>query len=563
MLSSVTKMAVKSLQVRFTIASHRFLDFLRRIGIIKKHGSNGAKNIFAVLGALIVVGIKFFHIFCYIAFLLLSGAIIGQIMSLGGLETFLDSENMLQGFSMERTISGTLIVWFFISFIAGLFGVRSITAGSRNHINDETMISYFYADPATYAKSQIFIDRTTEFIIYLPLILVAFNIASLPMWGVFPVLVMLTSFRLVGEVVNLWLFKHTGRHFGYGVLYTLGYILYIPAFIAPFFLAMPDLAVVLFDPITIAIAILPGFLALIYIKKYRLFGELLRDKIHRNDLDVSTKATSYNTGFSGLNFKDAQKWSKNIRTEGLSDEKYSKKDGFAYMNAIFFDRQKRFFTGKLLKRILIISVPLVAFTVLFIVNPFFASFDEARDTYIRFFTLTPAFFAIVYIASMGRVVTASVFTNCDVEMLNYPCYRTRESILSSFKTRFLTTLKYNTIVTAVMSICLLSVLTALFRGMDFLHAFVFFALLMCLGVFFSFNDLFLYYTFQPYDSDGKSNNVVYAVINILVGLIAYLSYQLSIDLFIYSGAMAVITVAYLIVGLYLLKTLAPKNFKLN
>jgi len=563
MPGAVIKMAVDSLQVRFTISSHRFLDLLRRLGVIKEHGSNEAKNVFAVLGVIIVVGIKIFHVLCYAAFLLLSGAIIGQIMTLGGIMAFLDSDNILQGMSFARAISGALVVWFFISFAAGLFGVRSITAGSRNHINDETMISYFNADPATYAGSQIIIDRTVDLIMYLPLALIAFSIAGIPIWCVLPALIMLTSFRLIGEVVNLWLFKHTGRHLGYGFLYILGYALYIPAFIVPFFIAMPDITAVMSNPLIIVIALIPGILALFYIRKYNLYGELLRDKIHRNDLTERSKATSYNTGFSGLNFKDAQKWSKSIKTADLSDEKFRDKEGFAYMNAIFFDRQRKFFNRKLLKRILIVTLPVVAFSTFLLINPFFDSFDKAHDSFVNFFNFSPAFFAIVCLASMGRVITASIFTNCDVEMLNYPCYRTRENILLSFKTRFLTTLKYNALVTVVLAFSILVGLAALFRGMDFLYASVFFVLLLCLGVFFSFNDLFLYYVLQPYDSDGKSNNVMYTFLNVVVAMIAYFSYQVSLDLFIYTGAVAVITVAYLALGIYLIKTVAPKNFKLS
>jgi len=233
------------------------------------------------------------------------------------------------------------------------------------------------------------------------------------------------------------------------------------------------------------------------------------------------------------------------------------------MNAIFFDRQKNFFRKKLIKRIVIFTVPVMALTVLFLINPVFESFESAKDTYIRFFGFSPAFFAIIYIASMGRIVTASVFTNCDVEMLNYPYFRTKESILSSFKTRFITAVKYNLVVTSVFAGSVLVVLTALFRGMDFLYASLFFILLTILGILFSFNDLFLYYVLQPYDSDGKSNNVMYTFINIIVFFIAYLSYQFSLDLFIYAGIVAAVTAIYLAAGRYLLKTAAPKNYKLS
>ena len=274
-----------------------------------------------------------------------------------------------------------------------------------------------------------------------------------------------------------------------------------------------------------------------------------------------------NTDFSMLNFNDAQKWSKHVQTTGLSDDKFKNKEGFAYLNAIFFDRHKKYFRDKLIQRSLYFIIPAVAAIVFFAINPFVDNFESSRSTFEHIFRYSPAFFFLIYLFTMGKFVTASVFSNCDIQMLNYPYYRTRETIIASFKSRFAVTLKYGLVLTTVMAVSILAAVAVAFRGMDFTYAGVFIVLLTSMGVLFAFNDLFLYYIMQPYDSDGKSTVVAYKLINIVIYFIAIMNYQVSfnagLNLFIYTTVMCSVTVIYLIVGVFLLQSLAPKNFRLK
>jgi hypothetical protein len=329
------------------------------------------------------------------------------------------------------------------------------------------------------------------------------------------------------------------------------------------------LPVIFANPVTAAISVPVGILAWVYIKNYPLYLTLLKEKIDwYNNTVVAAKTGNSGAGAgAGAAFKDAKKWSKNITQADLESDKHMHKTGFAYLNAIFFDRHSKYFKKKIFTRHLVF-LTLPAAAIIFSLYGVITSQSPAvlvENIELEFlFSFTPIFFFIIYIASMGRTVTASVFSNCDIHMLHYPYYRIRETILASFKARFIFILKYNFIVTAVMSCSVISAIWLIYGYMDYIYAGIFFALLTVIGVFFAFNDLFLYYVIQPYDSAGKGKSIVYSIINVVIYIIAYLNMNtFRSDLILYSIIIVIATVLYIAIGLALLLSLAPKNFKLR
>ena len=161
------------------------------------------------------------------------------------------------------------------------------------------------------------------------------------------------------------------------------------------------------------------------------------------------------------------------------------------------------------------------------------------------------------------MITASIFTNCDINMLHYRYYRTRETIFASFKARLKVVLQYNIVITAIMSVSLIFAVRLIYGYMDWLNAAVFFALLTVIGVFFAFNDLFLYYVIQPYDSAGKGKSIIYTIINYAIYIVAWINFSLRLDFIAYSIAVAIATFLYFTIGTVLLLLLAPKRFKLR
>jgi hypothetical protein len=485
----------------------------------------------------------------YIAFLTLAGVVLHQSMIHGGIISLLQTDGTAGlGITAYGVATYALTVWFFISFIGGLAGVNSISAGVQNHQNDKTMLQFLRANPAIYAKSRMLIDGVAVFILNALMLLFVFPIANIPFRGIIPAVVILVGFRLVGEAVNLLLFRHIGKHFGHKMLSNIGIIIYLPALIVPYFAGVPNWAAVLSNP-WIILAALPGVLAFLYIRKYPLYNDFLRDKIACNEIlysKVNTLSASERQGVA--------KWSKHIQTDNLQDDKHKSKIGFAYLNAIFFDRHKKFFANKIFVRCAILLALFAAGSL------FFGILDFELTS---FFYLSPVVFFVFSMASMGRVVTASVFSNCDVQMLHYPYYRTRQTILASFKSRFIVILRYNFILTVVVTVSALVTLAAVFGEMDFFYAGVFVALMIFTGVFFAFNDLFLYYVIQPFDSAGKSKSIVYSILNFALGLLVWFQMRVQVGFITYATIIIAITLAYIGIGTVLLLALSPKNFKLR
>ena len=161
------------------------------------------------------------------------------------------------------------------------------------------------------------------------------------------------------------------------------------------------------------------------------------------------------------------------------------------------------------------------------------------------------------------VVTASVFSNCDIQMLHYSYYRTRDNIFASFKSRITMILRDNFIITTVMSFSTLLSIRLIFGYSDPLLFGVFFLVLTVIGVLFAFNDLFLYYVIQPYDEAGKGKSTIYTIINWVIYVVAWINLQNRFDFFTYSAVISIATVAYIGLGLVLLLAFAPKRFKLR
>ena len=175
----------------------------------------------------------------------------------------------------------------------------------------------------------------------------------------------------------------------------------------------------------------------------------------------------------------------------------------------------------------------------------------------------PVFFFIIYAASLGRVVTASVFSNCDIQMLHYPYYRTRENIFASFRARISKIRKFNFIITSVMSVVTFFSVSLVFGYFNFVTFIFFFLLLVTIGELFAFNDLFLYYVIQPYDSKGQGKSIIYSIINFVVYVVAWVNFTTRFDFFTYFAVVVIGTLVYMGLGLVLLLMLAPRRFKLR
>ncbi|MCL1788634.1 MAG: hypothetical protein FWG38_11660, partial [Defluviitaleaceae bacterium] len=525
-----------ALQVRFTMMSNRIIHLLR---LHSAYGNYALKMVVTIIGALFVINFKTTMHLIYVAILFGLGVLLNQSAVHGGVFSFFGADDALAGFTAAGAIENALVVWFFISIVGA--PLLSFCASGFNHANDNMMVNYLRANPATYVKSRILTDCFAGVFLYLFTFAIAFIFLtdSTAAWfaGTVAATAIFLGARLMGDAVNMWLFKRFGKYFAYYSMSTPVLIpLYLASIAVPYFLGTPNIVAVLTNPITMILAAVVGVVALLYIKKYPLLRELLNDKINHVGSLYATAAAKQAGAAGGV---DVKNWSKGLETTSFAEDKHANKQGFSYLNAIFFDRHRKYFTKKLLTRCLILLAPLAAAALLALYGAAtggnahigLLQMEDGFDGWLR---QSSIILFIVYVASMGRIVTASVFSNCDVQMLNYPYYHKADTILASFKVRFAVILRYNFIITTVAFVSVVGAAALFFgahgAGLQMRNIAMLFVALTCTGIFFAFNDLFLYYVIQPYDSEGKDKSIVSKIINWIVygvSWVTFFSFQFS------------------------------------
>lgn len=560
-------MMLQSLQARYTITANRLINFLSRVPLIRRiisprlYGSYSLKTIFIGFGIIFVILKRILFRFMYAGFLVVMGIILYQAAAYGGYQTlfadFLSDEFSPARLNAPGVVAYTLTAWFILSFVGSFSGATA--ASAQGHDNDNVMINYLRADPAIYAKSRIALAIAVDFLLYLPYVIVAFLLAAIPLWLVLPMMLMFAAFRLLGEAVNLAMFRYAKRQFDRPPFSFAPIIVFAAAVYFPLYAGAIDWRAFLSNPLVLLMSAAIGAAAWVYIDRFDRYAEMLRNKINRLEQAIN-KAKEKSARSKSLSYVDVTSWHKNIDAEALKSDRHKNKTGFSYLNAIFFDRHSKFFKKKMQVRCSVVLIPLMLAVAASVYFGEPISIFEGDDIPFRF---APMFFFIMYIASMGKVVTASVFSNCDIHMLHYTYYRTKETTTASFISRFAQILKHNTIIALVMSISMLGTAGLLFGYMELLYAGVFTLLLCMIGLFFAFNDLFLYYVMQPYDSAGKSKSMAYKVIDVVIYIVAYVNINIRLDLLGYTAFICIMTAAYIGIGSVLLVSLAPKKFKLR
>jgi len=290
------ELTLLSFRVRYTMAANRLLYFLRRLPVLKKvipqsvYGDHVLKTVLTVLGTLFVASKKLMIHIMYMLFLVVIGVFLNQVSVYGGFAGLFVADSWFYGMTAAGVAHYILFAWFIISFIGS--PAQSNIIDYDGIKNDEIMLGYLRADPALYAKSRIVVDRIANIILYLPLLIIAFLVARIPIWGVFTSLILFTALRLVGDVINLSMFSKFRYHFGRMPLAYPGLaILLAVVVLGPVYTNMPALVVALMvNPIVALISLPIGFFAWIYIRNFPLFGKMLIEKIQRYNYQLNKYA---------------------------------------------------------------------------------------------------------------------------------------------------------------------------------------------------------------------------------------------------------------------------------
>ena len=465
--------------------------------------------------------------------------------------------NWIQGFWEKEGIfvdQKAVMVYLFLifSFLPGSFLVSNLTEGAKK---DYVLLHVMRIPAVQYYRSKMVLKGVKDTICFLvPLLWFGFGAES----ALFVVSLFLT--RYIGHAGILQHYRHSetkgkkvfwkslGRTFlVFGIILALGYG--VAAAVPRLFFDRYVMAeVVVFLSFTLV-----GMFCFSKVWKYggyTIFAKKmvsLKDFLEQDDAVKEARAA------------DVQIQDKDISKEELRSRKYEEKEGYDYLNAIFFERHKRIVSRAVKSRIIIIlAVGLIGAVALLFVGE-----QMKQKTFEAMTQMMPVMVFVMYLESTGGRICKAMFFNCDISLLKYGYYREADAILKNFKIRLRKLLMLDAVPAAI--ICGMILLWTLLCG-EILSVWKVIPLMagsLLLSAFFCLFHLFMYYITQPYTEEKTVKSPIFSVVNALVYFGCYLCLQIQTGSWLFTLGVLAVTIIFIPLSYFCVFRFAPKTFKIR
>ena len=465
--------------------------------------------------------------------------------------------NWIQGFWEKEGIfvdQKAVMVYLFLifSFLPGSFLVSNLTEGAKK---DYVLLHVMRIPAAQHYRSKMVLKGVKDTICFLvPLLWFGFGAES----ALFVVSLFFT--RYIGHAGILQHYRHSekkgkkvfwkslGKTFlMFGIILALGYG--VAAAVPRLFFDRYVMAeVVVFLSFTLV-----GMFCFSKVWKYggyTIFAKKmvsLKDFLEQDDAVKEARAA------------DVQIQDKDISKEELRSRKYEEKEGYDYLNAIFFERHKRIVSRAVKSRIIIIlAVGLIGAVALLFVGE-----QMKQKTFEAMTQMMPVMVFVMYLESTGGRICKAMFFNCDISLLKYGYYREADAILKNFKIRLRKLLMLDAVPAAI--ICGMILLWTLLCG-EILAVWKVIPLMagsLLLSAFFCLFHLFMYYITQPYTEEKTVKSPIFSVVNALVYFGCYLCLPIQTGSWLFTLGVLAVTIIFIPLSYFCVFRFAPKTFKIR
>lgn len=465
--------------------------------------------------------------------------------------------NWIQGFWEKEGIfvdQKAVMVYLFLifSFLPGSFLVSNLTEGAKK---DYVLLHVMRIPAVQYYRSKMVLKGVKDTICFLvPLLWFGFGAES----ALFVVSLFFT--RYIGHAGILQHYRHSekkgkkvfwkslGKTFlMFGIILALGYG--VAAAVPRLFFERYVMAeVVVFLSFTLV-----GMFCFSKVWKYggyTIFAKKmvsLKDFLEQDDAVKEARAA------------DVQIQDKDISKEELRSRKYEEKEGYDYLNAIFFERHKRIVSRAVKSRIIIIlAIGLIGAVALLFVGE-----QMKQKTFEAMTQMMPVMVFVMYLESTGGRICKAMFFNCDISLLKYGYYREADAILKNFKIRLRKLLMLDAVPAAI--ICGMILLWTLLCG-EILSVWKVIPLMagsLLLSAFFCLFHLFMYYITQPYTEEKTVKSPIFSVVNALVYFGCYLCLQIQTGSWLFTLGVLAVTIIFIPLSYFCVFRFAPKTFKIR
>lgn len=306
------------------------------------------------------------------------------------------------------------------------------------------------------------------------------------------------------------------------------------------------------SPIFLGATIILGIWGASYLYRYDNYVKVINETNNIGNVQYLKKAVAE------AQFGDVKIKEKDYKDEDLSINKFPSKEGYSYLNAIFFDRHKRVvYRPMIIKSAILIGI----FAVCIIITEFFykdLGFLVA-DLFYEKFTL---FVFLMYILCNSERIIKSMFHNCDLTLLRYGFYKKGDALLKMFFLRLLRII-YSNIVPTTLLVIGVAFSMSYYASIKFVDIMPIILLLYALAAFFSVHYIFMYYIFQPFTSSLQVKNPFYGLINFVVYFVSYMLIQVPAPPAIFLPIIVALLILYTITAILLVYKKAPQTFRIK
>lgn len=400
----------------------------------------------------------------------------------------------------------------------------------------------FYLDPKNIVRALIYFKPIISFISRSIVFVLAFKFMA----SVNPLVSLLVSFdiyllELFGS--GFWL---RNNHIHGKTFLNSGPFKFIVMLVVllglNFRLAFTDFSRTFFLIVLTIVSFVGGFWAISYVKNFDGYGAIV-ERAMKNYDEVLDKAENIDQTRVKLKDSDIVK-------------KDSNKEGFAYLNDLFFARHRRILRKPVLIKTLIFAVLLL---VAFVATFYLDNLDlNAPDLLIRLVPL------ISYIICKQANILTAFYLNCDMGLMLYGFYKDPKNLLSMYKERLISIFKINLIPSLVFILGFLAFsLKDEIRNPVFLLEGSIYILLA--GLFFTGLPLAQYYLLQPFDAEGKKVGKLSMLVDF--GVYYFAIYGIGITANIKTSSLvigvSIFIALFLFLTSFLIVKIGPKTFRVK
>lgn len=444
------------------------------------------------------------------------------------------------------------IFWIITFIVAGVSNAKVLEPKRGKYIAVKLMRL-----PATrYMRATLSYKYFTYFVFLLAAVLLFSSLLGAPVLQGIALTAAAILWRIFCEYVHLWLYRKTGNvliknnlvvwsviFIGYAAAYTPLLLDSVPAWGAALATALP------FSFVCLVL----GICACVLLFARTDYTDAVDAATRRDDPLLDLGRMMAEAQKTSVQAKDSDYSAEALSVGGKS---FEDKEGYDYINAIFFARHKSLIRQPLYRRLAILGAAGAVMLLTAILFP-----EQAALIPSKMGALLPILIIIMAFFTVGENICKAMFFHCDLKLLRQSFYR--RDAAKHFRIRLGKMLGMNLLLGAALALVL--TLAAVVAGGFQADAqlLMLWISTLSLAVFFSVHHLFLYYIFQPYTTELNAKNPFFHIFSGLVSAVFISALNLKPGPAVFSAIAAAVSLLYLAAAFMLVRRYAPRTFRVK